>query len=88
MPQATLDKTLASGIPIIMIIGQDRGSHAVTVAGCGNGGYYYHNPMWEAGVYKSYSYDELIQMPSSVGGPPYKWFDTVAAVLDNSDVTV
>lgn len=91
MPQATLDKTLASGIPIIMIIsrdGQERGSHAVTVAGCGNGVYYYHNPMWEAGVYKSYSYDELIQMPSSTGAPPYKWFDTVAAVFDNSNVAV
>lgn len=88
MPQATLDKTLAAGMPIIMIIGKDRGTHAVTVAGCGNGGYYYHDPMWQAGVYKSYSYDELVQMPSSEGAPPFKWFDTVAAVVDNPEVAV
>jgi len=90
MSQATLDKTLASGIPIIMIIGRDRGSHAVTVAGCGDGVYYYHDPMWEPGVYKSYSYDELVQPPAwpYSGAPPSKWFDTVAAVLDDSHVVV
>jgi hypothetical protein len=81
MSQATLDKTLASGSPIMMLVGKTTPYHVVTVAGCGQGSYYFHDPEWDAGRYELYSYDKLLQSS-------YKWLDTVAAVGSSPNVVV
>ena len=80
MSQETLDKTLAAGIPILMLIGTKQPTHVVSVAGCGQGSYYFHDPEWAAGEYQLYSYDKLLKHKS--GGSKYKWFDTLAATTN------
>jgi len=86
MSQATLDKTLASGIPIMMLVGKTTPYHVVTVAGCGQGSYYFHDPEWEAGRYELYTYDELLESLHKwpVGTFNYKWLDTVVAAGDDT----
>merc|ERR1719160_882388 len=61
MSQETLDKTLAAGIPILMLIGTKTPSHVVSVAGCGQGSYYFHDPEWAAGEYQLYTYKKLLK---------------------------
>lgn len=72
LAQAELDSKLQKGHPILMLVGQKTPYHVVSVGGCGNGQYYFHDPEWAAGDYKEYSYSELLKSS-------YNWLDTVHA---------
>eukprot|EP00927_Polykrikos_kofoidii_P053755 TRINITY_DN48314_c0_g1_i1.p1 TRINITY_DN48314_c0_g1~~TRINITY_DN48314_c0_g1_i1.p1 ORF type:complete len:249 (+),score=26.79 TRINITY_DN48314_c0_g1_i1:44-748(+) len=75
MPPDVLDKTLAGGTPILMLIGQgSHASHVVSVAGCGNGSYFYHDPETEEGRFDNVDYNGLL-----VPQPRWAWIDTVFA---------
>lgn len=82
MSQATLDKKLQAGHPILMLIGAGSPSHVLSVAGCGNGKYYYHDPETEAGNYETRTYDYLVNMWHGV-----KWLDTIAAADDEASAS-
>jgi hypothetical protein len=77
MSQATLDAKLQAGHPIMMLIGIGLPSHVVTVAGCGSGSYWLHDPETAVGNYEARTYDELVWM--KLGRRMVKWLDTIAA---------
>lgn len=84
MPPEALDATLDAGTPILMLIGQNASStasHVVSVAGCGGGAYFYHDPETSAGLYTQLEYNDLLQPL-----PGWKWIDTVLA--DSSSIAV
>lgn len=80
MPQATLDAKLQAGHPILMMIGNYGFHHVVSVGGCGNGAYYYHDPETAAGDYETRSYAQLV-----IDDEGLKWLDTIAAADDETD---
>lgn len=59
--KSTLEASLESGSPVILLIGDDEApSHAVTLHGCnGSGKYWYHNPERDFGTFKAVDYDWL-----------------------------
>lgn len=82
MPQATLDATLKAGKPILMLVGSHGSAyHVVSVAGCGGGSYYFHDPEWKEGVYKEYDYSKLLKSS-------YDWIDTVYRASSESSIVV
>jgi len=82
LAQADLDSKLQHGDPILMLVGDARGPyHAVTVGGCGNGKYYFHDPEWTAGKYEEYTYSQLLKSS-------YQWLDTVHASAASEAVVV
>jgi hypothetical protein len=64
---AQLNTILSKGHPVIMVVMWTYGGgHALTLGGCappaaadGNTTYYLHDPLHEAGVYQSLSYDQV-----------------------------
>jgi hypothetical protein len=82
MAQKDLDAKLQGGHPILMLVGDYTPYHVVSVGGCGNGKYYFHDPEWAAGDYQEYTYDQLLECPAG-----YKWLDTVA-IADGAEVVV
>lgn len=80
MPQEVLDRTLQAGHPIMMLIGLWSPSHVVTVAGCGDGQYYFHDPEWyQPRTYEGRTYDQLVNCGGEACGYGYRWLDTVVA---------
>jgi len=83
LAQADLDSKLQHGDPILMLVGDTFAHHAVTVGGCGNGKYYFHDPEWIAGRYEEYTYSQLLEYQ-----PLYKWLDTLHASAASEAVVV
>merc|ERR1719440_1115821 len=87
MSQATLDKKLQSGHPILMLIGAGQlPDHVVSVHGCGNGKYYFHDPNSAPGDFQTLTYDSLLTIPGNSNHEfvAAKWLDTVAAADDEA----
>jgi len=61
MPQDVLNANLAAGKPVLMIIGQKGtpGAHITSIAGCGGGAYFYHDPL--TSVFNSIDYRTLLR---------------------------
>merc|ERR1719272_2652085 len=78
MPQGVLDANLAAGKPVLMIIGQKgtAGAHITSIAGCGGGSYYYHDPL--TSVFNSIDYRTLLKPPNAYGND-WVWVDTMYA---------
>jgi hypothetical protein len=82
MPADVLDKTLSAGVPILMLIGPGAAAHVVSVAGCGSGNYFYHDPETAEGQYETRDYSKLL---TPMDG--WAWIDTVYAADSDDEPT-
>jgi len=84
LSQAKLDKTLASGTPVMITVHWvPEGGHALLIGGCAKGKYYLHDPWpWykqmkakQPPAWQHLSYDQLLEYPSPTGKG--KWSHSV-----------
>ena len=88
LSQSALDAKLAAGKPILMLVGDGFPHHVVTVAGCGNGSYYFHDPELKAGTYSEYSYSKLLKSRGTMYNDTYNWLDTIVESGDETSIVV